>query len=114
MQDWLKNTLKKPHLTLAWSLIMLGLCSIPGKNVPNLGWDKLYHFGAFGIFGALWYWVKLKPFLVILGGTTFGFFIEIWQHILPIGRTFDLYDGLADTIGLIVAVPIAHWVWKKT
>jgi hypothetical protein len=107
----LANILTKPHIAIVWTVVILGLCSIPRQEMPDgMGSDKLHHFGAFGILGALWYWTKPKPFLVILGGTTYGFFIEIWQHLLPIGRTFDLYDGLADAIGVIVAIPIAHWL----
>lgn len=110
MIQQLKNTFSKPHIAIAWTLVILGLFTIPRQEMPkDLGWDKLHHFGAFGILGALWYWAKPKPFLVILGGVTYGFFIEIWQHLLPIGRTFDLYDGLADAIGVIVAIPVARW-----
>ncbi|MCU0340091.1 MAG: VanZ family protein [Spirosomaceae bacterium] len=102
--------LQKPYLALAWSLVILGLCSLPGKDVPDLGWDKLHHFGAFGIMSALWYWAKPQhPWAVVRGLTLYGFFIEIWQHVLPIGRTFDLWDGIADALGVIVAIPIAKW-----
>jgi VanZ family protein len=114
MNLWLKNTFSKPHLAIVWTLVILGLCSLPSKQMPkDLGWDKLHHFGSFGILGALWYWAKPQPIWVIVGGIAYGFFIEVWQHVLPIGRTFDLYDALSDALGVIVAIPIAHWV-KKT
>ncbi len=114
MTYWLKNTFSKPHLAIVWTLVILGLCSIPREEmVEGLGSDKLQHFGAFGILGALWYWAKPNPFWVIAGGITYGFFIEVWQYVLPIGRTFDLYDALADAIGIIASIPIAYW-FKKT
>lgn len=114
MTYWLKNTFSKPHLAIVWTLVILGLCSIPREEmVEGLGSDKLHHFGAFGILGALWYWAKPNPLWVIAGGIAYGFFIEVWQYVLPIGRTFDLYDGLADAIGIITAIPIAHWFKKK-
>lgn len=114
MPYWLKNTFSKPHLAIVWTLVILGLCSIPCEEmVEGLGSDKLHHFGAFGILGALWYWAKPNPFWVIAGGITYGFFIEVWQYVLPIGRTFDLYDALADAIGIIASIPIAYW-FKKT
>lgn len=114
MKTWLKNTFSKPHFAIVWTLVILGLCSIPGDDMPkDAGWDKLHHFGSFGILGALWYWAKPHPMWVIVGGIVYGFFIEVWQHIMPIGRTFDLYDALADAIGIIASIPIAHW-FKKT
>lgn len=113
MKTWLKNTFSKPHLAIVWTLVILGLYSLPNKQMPkDLGWDKLHHFGSFGILGALWYWAKPHPMRVIVGGIAYGLFIEVWQHVLPIGRTFDLYDALADAIGVVVAIPIAHWFKK--
>lgn len=113
MIQQLTKIVSKPHLAIAWALVILGLCSIPREEmIGGLGWDKLHHFGAFGILGALWYWAKPNPWWVIIGGSLYGFLIEVWQQLLPIGRTFDLYDGVADAIGLIAAVPIAHWVRK--
>lgn len=104
----------KPYLAVVWSLLILGLCSVPGNDVPDLGWDKLHHFGAFGIMSALWYWAKpQQTWSVVIGLIAYGFFIEVWQHVLPIGRTFDLWDGLADALGVIAAIPIASMVMKN-
>lgn len=112
MRNWLRDTLTKPHPAIVWSLVILGLCTIPRQEIPEgLGWDKPHHFGAFGILGALWYWAKPQPLWVIIGGILFGFFMEVWQYLLPIGRNFDLYDALADAIGVIAAIPMAKWVW---
>lgn len=114
MIQTVRKILTKPHLAIVWTLVILGLCSIPREEmVEGLGSDKLHHFGAFGILGALWYWAKPNPFWVIARGIAYGFFIEVWQYVLPIGRMFDLYDGLADAIGIITAIPIAHWFKKR-
>ncbi len=113
MIQQLTKIFSKPHLAIIWTLVILGLCSIPRNEMPEgLGWDKLHHFGAFGILGALWYWAKPNSFWVIFGGILYGFFIEVWQHVLPIGRTFDFYDGLADALGVIAAIPMARWCQK--
>jgi VanZ family protein len=112
IQNWFR-VFSQSYFAIIWSLIIFGLCSIAKPEVPDLGWDKLHHFGAFGILGALWYWANPKPTLIIALGIAYGFLIEVWQHILPIGRTFDAFDGIADATGIIVAIPIAKWVKDK-
>ena len=115
MIQTIRNILTKPHLAIVWTVVVLGLCSIPRQEMPDgMGSDKLQHLGAFGILGALWYWAKPNPWWVIISGSLYGLFIEVWQYIMPIGRTFDLYDALADAVGVIVAVPIAHLIWEYT
>lgn len=72
-------------------------------NIEN--GDKVVHAALFFIFVFLLYfsgWTQKKfnlfliPFLV-------GILIEILQHFMGWGRTFDLWDILANTTGIILA-----------
>ena len=66
--------------------------------------DKLYHIAAFVGYALLWQRAGARPRTIIATGLLFGVFIEVWQHLLPIGRTADPYDALADAIGLALGI----------
>jgi len=62
---------------ILWIILILVLCTLPGKDVPHTGWfsiknlDKLVHFGLFGgivFFLALGYYRQKKnvPALMLL------------------------------------------------
>ncbi|WP_273214735.1 VanZ family protein [Runella zeae] len=111
MQKLFRWFFDKPYLAIAWTALLLILCLMPKDQVPTgLGWDKLHHFGAFGILAALWYWSTLKVWPVILGGVLYGVGIEIAQGNMGVGRAFDWYDAVANSLGIIIAIPIARWV----
>ncbi|MEO0557314.1 MAG: VanZ family protein [Bacteroidota bacterium] len=94
------------------SLAVLALCSIPGTSLPQvrlLTADKLAHLVMFAALG--WAWLRAFPdkvAWVLTGGAAFAVFTEVWQHTLPIGRTGDPADAIADILGLAIAVV----VWK--
>jgi branched-subunit amino acid transport protein len=113
MLERLVPLLKTNYPALLWSLVILGLCSIPGKDVPQVGWDKANHFIVFAPWAVLWYWATKNSLWVLIGGCAYGFFIEIWQGVLPIGRSFDLYDALADGLGVGLGLLIARYVFPK-
>lgn len=87
-----------------WSVILLAGASIPGvalHSVEIFTYDKLWHTFGFALFAFLWLRCFPKHLLQIgLAGAMFGILIEIYQHVMPIGRFFDLYDALADFAGL--------------
>ncbi len=69
------------------------------------------HVGIFLLFGSLWYWVGYRAWVVLLAGAIYGLLIEIWQGVMPINRSFDLYDILADAVGTILGIGLA-WLTK--
>jgi VanZ family protein len=102
-------------LAIAWSLAILVACSIPGDDLPNvdlpLGPDKWVHAGLFFVLGALWLWAGARPRTVLLGGLAFAVGTELWQTALPIGRSGDPYDALADAAGLLLALGL--WTYRQ-
>lgn len=104
-------------LVLYWIAIFIGT-HIPGPAVPNLGNDKLLHFGAFGglAFLVAWALPTKEGQAHIRGLITLGLIVgyamvdEISQNFIP-GRTCSLGDFVADAIGAVMGLT-AYFVIK--
>ena len=112
-----------------WTGIILYLTLAPGKylvKTPLFSYDKFGHMLVFMIWTALYWFVldsssKLSKKQVYIRSTVvsivFGGFIEILQLTLPISRSAEWYDLLADAtgtlLGLVIVVPIVKFIGKK-
>lgn len=89
---------------LALMLAMLGLSSIPGEDLPDLGEnnaDKLVHIVEYAVLGALLAASRSTARAALLGGllaALFGVGDELYQGWIS-GRTSSGWDALADAIG---------------
>lgn len=110
----------RQRLATAWSFLILLLCTLPSKSLPQapeMGLDKIAHFILFAIWGGLWLWTYPKQWQKIaLTGLAFGLFTEVAQaalsKIFGIERFADWADALADGIGVGFALAYHHWVYK--
>ncbi|MEZ2441951.1 VanZ family protein [Chitinophaga sp. RCC_12] len=108
---------------ILWIILILVLCTLPGKDIPSntffdkIHFDKFVHFGLFGgivLFLSLGiYWQKKHIsagtlVLLVICAAGYGLAIEFIQEYWAIGRSFDMFDVLADTLGAIAGV----WVFK--
>jgi VanZ family protein len=100
-------------LATVWTVAILVLCLIPGRELPKVDlWqhtDKLVHFTLFLGLQTLWqgaYPQRRTPILLLL--VAYGLLIEVVQHYCVTGRSFDLYDWLADSLGALAA-----WRWLR-
>lgn len=102
-------------LSLLWTIIIFVGCSLPGKDIPAVHlfdhFDKIVHFIFFFIFAFLWLntvflffpgerkniWVYI--ILIILSSFLYGFALEFYQFYFVQGRSWDIWDGIADGIG---------------
>lgn len=100
---------------------MCVLVFMPGSDVPSLGWmenlnaDKAAHFVLFGILILLTFLPILKSafsektkkqylYGIALSAVAWGLLTEVIQHYFIAGRTFDLWDWVADSAGILVGV----------
>lgn len=101
------------HLfAVLWTLGILAACSIPGDDLPTppiASADKIVHFALFAGFG--WLWMRAFPDgpvratgYVLAFGLAYAALTEIYQGLLPFGRSPDPYDALANALGLLCAV----------
>jgi hypothetical protein len=104
-------------LAVAWTLLILAACSIPGHELPAsslLQYDKLAHFALFAVLGGLWMHALPGPLprttrVVTAAGLAYAALTEVYQSLLPLGRSGDPLDVLADAAGLLTAVVLYRW-----
>ena len=113
--------MKNPKvLAIIWSSIILFLSlvskvffSIGGSLNNVVGMDKIVHIFLYGVNTFLWSRALLSDnkdlvriLFLFLGMLAFGFTIEVMQMTLTTDRSFDWYDVVANTIGIIVGITV--------
>jgi VanZ family protein len=94
-------------------VVLLALLLGPATSVEHdvLGVDKVAHFIAFGL--VLWSFGVLFPrrtrVQLAVAAVLFGGLTEVLQGI--VGRDADIFDLLADTIGIATALLL--WAWWR-
>lgn len=93
-------------LALLWTFVIYWGCTLPGKDLPKINvfdqFDKLVHATFFFFFFILWMAYRSNTLWVFVSAIAFGFGLEFYQHYLVIGRSFDVWDGIADTFGAVL------------
>lgn len=106
----------------AWTLLILVLCTIPGRDLPDIqivSADKVGHLGIFAVFG--WLWMRTSPpselhrhfKLVLLFGVAYAILTEVYQGLLPFGRIPDVWDALANTAGLLIGATFHRFIGRS-
>ncbi|MFT5846544.1 MAG: VanZ family protein [Psychroserpens sp.] len=109
-----------PVLVLYALALTIGSLAHVG-NLPSLGSsfdDKIVHFIAYFIFTLVVfnYCKELKISHVMLvsaiGVILYGIIIEVLQQVMTSYRTLDIYDALANTLGVVFAIIIIRFINK--
>ena len=94
---------------IAWTAFMFAGLSTPSTGVPHVGSnDKVIHTLIFIGFGYLWRRSGLTDRQTIVWGTVFAVLTELYQALMPIGRSGDWEDTVADLIGVVVGLLFAR------
>lgn len=111
---------------IAWFFLVLILVCLPGKELPNVNdwisklyFDKWVHTGLFAVLAFLFTYPYLKSGLPILlkwqylvkiciATVIWGLATEVIQHFFIPGRSFDLFDWGADSLGALLALLYAR------
>ena len=126
MSSQLKHFIRYQFPAIGWAMIIFIASSVPANYIPTykiFHHDKIIHATLFFIFGIFVY-RALEPFVkkskfdfgrlffsisvVIL----YGVLDEFHQGYVP-GRTVDLWDATADTIGGILAAIAIYIVYVR-
>jgi VanZ family protein len=104
------------HAT-AWLILTTVLCLLPGKDMPEidiLNFDKAAHFFVFGLLCFLWLRFLLslkfthqskrsKVLFIALAIILYGGLMEVLQGVFYEDRTADVFDFIANSLGVITA-----------
>ncbi|MDO7173436.1 VanZ family protein [Mariniflexile sp. AS56] len=87
--------------------------------------DKIFHFLAYTVLAFLWYSTFLNTFKLedkkalsyaVLFSIAFGIIIEVLQGTVTASRSADVYDVMANTMGVFLTVLIVFinkWITIK-
>ena len=106
-------------IAIIWVLIIAILHSIPGSRVTDFSFtffhlDKLIHIILFMLgvyfFAIAFQEKQRKMFLIplIISFISYGGFLEIMQSVIFKNRFSDIYDWIADIIGVFIGVIFFH------
>ncbi len=100
---------------VAVALVVVGSL-LPPKDLPPLSInDKLEHFAAYAVLsaGAVQLFARrLSWGLVCVLLVMLGIGLEFMQANMGLGRMFDRYDALANTIGVSVGLATSFLPWR--
>ena len=113
---------------IAWFFVVLVLTCLPGKDLPKMEWlekinfDKWVHAGMFGGLTFLFCFPFYKSYFsnteklhyfvkIAIASSIWGLAIEFIQKFYVIGRSFDLWDWAADSIGSLFAFLICKKIF---
>ncbi|MGB5322336.1 VanZ family protein [Lutimonas sp.] len=125
----IKKLLERNALTLAiLATILIGILSLSAVPKLNIGLgiksgDKYLHFIAYFGLSSIWYFAlkdkiqkRLYNFFVPLALIFYGIILEGLQSGITTYRTGDIYDALANTVGVIVSLVVFKRIikWYRT
>lgn len=99
-------------LTFFYTLVLAFVSLISISSLPEIGTsydDKIFHSIAYGILFLLWYFTLnslkvAKPIInAIIFSLIYGIIIEVLQGQLSVSRQLDVFDVLANFIGITIA-----------
>jgi hypothetical protein len=94
---------------IGWSLVIFIGLSIPSSGLPDLtNRDKVIHALIFIGFAYLWRRAGLSEKKTLLWGTLYAVVSEIYQALMPIGRSGDWQDTAADIVGVLIGLLLAR------
>jgi len=118
------NSFVKYQLPLIiWAIVIFIESSIPSLHLPEIkspiGPDKIAHFCVFFVFALLSYralffqsaFPKLKNHAIVITliiTSLYGYLDELHQFYV-VGRSYDMYDWMADTLGALVYLGIVFF-----
>lgn len=104
-------------LSIGWALLILGLCSMPGRFIPSTSWLEMLSFDKWVHAGIFFVLVSLLNFSVhfnhqnqtlfyiyFLLSVLYGGALEIMQATVFSERSADWYDMIANSFGCVVAL----------
>ncbi|MEO9571074.1 MAG: VanZ family protein [Polaribacter sp.] len=121
MQKLIKSLFKDNLFIIAIGITIgiayLSLMQVPKTQLSFTSSDKVYHLFAYFTLTICWLFSFYKKtslkYKIVITCIIYGIIIEILQHTLTKYRTGDIYDVLANTIGIILGLIVFNLILKK-
>ncbi|QNK77287.1 VanZ family protein [Winogradskyella undariae] len=106
-------------MSIVYTLALIVASLITLNGVPSLGSsfdDKIYHIVAYLCLALVWglyfkYFKSKHLFLKLCFAAIFlGFMLELLQYLVTENRTYDTYDLIANSIGVVFGTLIASQI----
>lgn len=106
-----------PIITIGYTILIATLSLANIGELPSIGSsfdDKIFHFLAYGLLTLLWFLFlyKYKKSQVLLTSSLFvifyGIIIEVLQGQLSAHRIADVFDVLANSLGVVIMALIIN------
>ncbi len=116
------------YLAVIWSLMILIIVFIPGDKIPiQSDWvdlfqiDKVIHILLFAPFSFIWllkYQLSKSLnsktiYIILLFGILLAFLTEVIQYYFIRGRNGNIYDAIADILGVFLGLIVFKEIRKK-
>ena len=108
---------------LIYAMCIVALSLLPMRDLPQIpefrGFDKLVHFTMYFIFSTLFCWALkaelnyLWLLLIIPVTVGWGVFMEFMQQRMHLGRNFDVYDMIANSVGVFIGLLLYLLIARK-
>ena len=116
-------------IAVLWTILILVLCWMPRHSLPmdeggpsllnRLHFDKVVHLGIFAVFAFLWRraFSRRAVVVIVVAGLFLAVITELGQATSIVGRDADVWDAVADAIGVVVGAAfaefLANWLARR-
>jgi VanZ family protein len=110
-----------------WASVIFVIIAIPGNYIPRahgfwelISPDKIVHLGMFAPLAFLiaratfkaHKQFKLAVIIALLFGIIYAIFTELLQYYVVYGRNGNIFDAIADIVGVVIGLLLFHRIGK--
>jgi glycopeptide antibiotics resistance protein len=111
-------------LAIAWTALIASSCLMPASAFKAFTFDsifkldKILHLTLYYVFIVLWSLVSKvitvrQKYVLLIVGIAYGVLIEVLQAAMSLGRSYELDDIIANTIGCVLGVLSISYIKRK-
>ena len=111
-------------LAIAWTALIASSCLIPASAFKAFTFDsifqldKILHLTLYYVFIVLWSLASKvitvrQKYVLLIVGIAYGVLIEVLQATMSLGRSYELDDIIANTIGCVLGVLSISYIKRK-
>lgn len=108
---------------IIWTILTLYLSLLSAKSMSSLnlwkitGLDKLGHAAFYMLFSLLWSMAiarnKDRRLWILMIAIFFGIMMETGQYLMMNGRSFEVLDIVANSVGAMVGMLVFSWLNRE-